>query len=251
MLKNILNKLIKLAGHKFAKYILAGWCFLENIFFPFPSDAIVIPMSISKPKKWLETFFIATFFAFLGAIVAYGIGSFMFYKVGVHIFELSGVDDPQKFLSIFYKKSTMIAFIVILFISGFTPLPFNLLAIASGFVHFNFIFFAFTALFTRGTRYFLLTYLFSKYGPKIQKQIETRFTNFMLWVVGSFIFVMVPGIPLKLLAIFWVDVFQSVNCPRLSAIATKSVENGMNSKHRMGNLPSSKENIGLLAFEVS
>ncbi|MFM7983567.1 MAG: hypothetical protein ACKPKO_30000, partial [Candidatus Fonsibacter sp.] len=95
----------------------------------------------------------------------------------------------QKFLSIFYKKSTMIAFIVILFISGFTPLPFNLLAIASGFVHFNFIFFALTALFTRGTRYFLLTYLFSKYGPKIQKQIETRFTNFMLWVVGSFIFV--------------------------------------------------------------
>jgi len=169
MLKNILNKLIKLAGHKFAKYILAGWCFLENIFFPFPSDAIVIPMSISKPKKWLETFFIATFFAFLGAIVAYG--------------------DPQKFLSIFYKKSTMIAFIVILFISGFTPLPFNLLAIASGFVHFNFLFFAFTALFTRGTRYFLLTYLFSKYGPKIQKQIETRFTNFMLWVVGSFVIV--------------------------------------------------------------
>ena len=189
MLKNILNKLIKLAGHKFAKYILAGWCFLENIFFPFPSDAIVIPMSISKPKKWLETFFIATFFAFLGAIVAYGIGSFMFYKVGVHIFELSGVDDPQKFLSIFYKKSTMIAFIVILFISGFTPLPFNLLAIASGFVHFNFIFFVLTALFTRGTRYFLLTYLFSKYGPKIQKQIETRFTNFMLWVVGSFVIV--------------------------------------------------------------
>ena len=96
MLKNILNKLIKLAGHKFAKYILAGWCFLENIFFPFPSDAIVIPMSISKPKKWLETFFIATFFAFLGAIVAYGIGSFMFYKVGVHIFELSKDRPPQK-----------------------------------------------------------------------------------------------------------------------------------------------------------
>jgi hypothetical protein len=70
-------------------------------------------------------------------------------------------------------------------------LPFNLLAIASGFVNFNFIFFAFTALFTRGTRYFLLAYLFSKYGSKIQKQIETRFFNFMLWVVGSFAIVIV------------------------------------------------------------
>ena len=96
----------------------------------------------------------------------------MFHKLGVHIFELSGVDDPKKFLAIFYKKSTMITFAFILFISGFTPLPFNLLAITSGFVHFNFPLFVATALFTRGSRYFLLTYLFSKFGPKIQEQIE-------------------------------------------------------------------------------
>ena len=31
--------------------------------------------------------------------------------------------------------------------------------------------------------------LIVKAPPEIQKQIETRFTNFMLWVVGSFIFV--------------------------------------------------------------
>jgi membrane protein YqaA with SNARE-associated domain len=34
---------------------LAVWCFLENIFFPFPSDAIVIPMSIAKPKDGLKS----------------------------------------------------------------------------------------------------------------------------------------------------------------------------------------------------
>ena len=186
MLKNLLNKLIKLAGHKLARYFLAVWCFLENIFFPFPSDAIVIPMSIAKPKRWYETFMIATVAAFLGAIVAYAIGSFMFNKLGVHIFELSGVDDPKKFLAIFYKKSTIIAFAFILFISGFTPLPFNLLAIASGFVGFNFFIFAATALFTRSSRYFLLTYLFSKYGPKIQKQIDKNFSSFVIWVIGSF-----------------------------------------------------------------
>ena len=185
MLKNLLNKLINLAGHKFAKYVLAVWCFLENIFFPFPSDAIVIPMSIAKPKRWYETFMIATVAAFLGAIVAYAIGSFMFNKLGVHIFELSGVDDPKKFLAIFYKKSTMIAFAFILFISGFTPLPFNLLAIASGFVHFNFPLFAATALFTRGSRYFLLAYFFSKFGPKIQEQIDKKFSTFSIYSINN------------------------------------------------------------------
>jgi len=186
MLKNLLNILIRLAGHKLAKYVLAVWCFLENIFFPFPSDAIVIPMSIAKPKRWFETFMIATIAAFVGALVAYAIGNYVFHKLGVHIFALSGVDDPQKFLAVFYKKSTLIAFTFILFISGFTPLPFNLLAIASGFIHFNFPLFAATALFTRGVRYFLLAYLFSKYGAKIQKQIDQKFSTFVIWVVGSF-----------------------------------------------------------------
>jgi membrane protein DedA with SNARE-associated domain len=84
----------------------------------------------------------------------------------------------------------MVTFAFILFISGFTPLPFNLLAIASGFVHFNFPLFAATALFTRGARYFLLAYLFSKYGPKIQKHIDEKFSTFVMWVVGSFVVVM-------------------------------------------------------------
>ncbi len=70
--------------------------------------AVIIPMSISKPKRWFETFAIATTAAFAGALVAYAIGNFMFHKLGVHIFELSGVDDPKKFLAIFYKKSTFI-----------------------------------------------------------------------------------------------------------------------------------------------
>ena len=186
MLKKLLKYLIKLAGHKKAKYFLAGWCFMENIFFPVPSDSIVIPMSISKPKRWFETFAIATIAAFLGALAAYAIGHYMFHKIGVYIFDWSGVSDPQKFLAIFHKKSTMIGFAFILFISGFTPLPFNLLAIASGFVSFNFPLFAATALFTRGSRYFVLAYFFSKYGSKIQQQIEKKFTTFLVWIIVSF-----------------------------------------------------------------
>ena len=77
--------------------------------------------------------------------------------------------------------------------SGFTPLPFNLLAITSGFVGFNFFLFAATALFTRTSRYFLLTYLFSKYGPKIQRQIDKNFASFVMWVIGSFAVVIAEG----------------------------------------------------------
>ncbi|MFM8244572.1 MAG: YqaA family protein [Candidatus Fonsibacter sp.] len=188
-LKKYLNSLINLAGHKRAKFFLGGWSFMENIFFPVPSDSIVIPMTIAKPKQWYEIFYIATIAATLGAIAAYFIGYYLFKTVGVTIFDWSGIDDPLFFQKKFYKKSTIIAFVIILFIAGFTPLPFNLLAITAGFVKFNFLIFLLTAIITRGGRYFLLTYLFSKFGPKIRKKIDTHFGTFMLWVVGSFIVV--------------------------------------------------------------
>ena len=43
----------------------------------------------------------------------------------------------------------MFPFIVTLFIAGFTPVPFKLLTITSGFIQFNLVVFIITCVFTR------------------------------------------------------------------------------------------------------
>ena len=59
----------------------------------------------------------------------------------------------------------------ILFLAGFTPLPYKVFTIVSGLIGFNFPIFILISLLSRGLRFFIVSYLSSKFG-------ET-FTNFM------------------------------------------------------------------------
>ena len=48
MLKNIYQKVLKLAGHKSSKFYLAVISFAESSFFPIPPDIMIIPMVVAK-----------------------------------------------------------------------------------------------------------------------------------------------------------------------------------------------------------
>jgi len=62
----------------------------------------------------------------------------------------------------------------LLAIAGFTPVPFKLLTITSGFVHFNFFYFVITSLLTRGLRFFIIAFLIGNFGPAMKLLIEKK-----------------------------------------------------------------------------
>ena len=61
-----------------------------------------------------------------------------------------------------------------MFLAGFTPLPFKLFTIASGIVGFNIFVFFFICLFTRGLRFFIVSYLTYLFGNKFSYFIEKK-----------------------------------------------------------------------------
>ena len=63
------------------------------------------------------------------------------------------------------------AWLGILFLAGFTPLPYKVFTIASGLISFNILIFIFISLISRGLRFFIVSYLSYKFGD--------LFTNFM------------------------------------------------------------------------
>ena len=75
------------------------------------------------------------------------------------------------------------AWIVLLVIAGFTPVPFKLLTISSGFIHFNFIIFILVASITRGSRFFLLAGLINIFGKKIVPLLEKGSSKIMLILI--------------------------------------------------------------------
>ena len=174
MLKKLFDKCVKLAASKFADYCLAIVSFIESSFFPIPPDVMVVPMVIAKREKYVKIFLIATLFSSLGAFFGYFIGSFFFNELGVKIFEFYGYDNTSFLKEKFQTNSGAFSWLLILFTAAFTPLPFKLVTIFSGFIQFNLFLFFLTCLFARGLRFFVVAYLSFKFGSSFSIFLERK-----------------------------------------------------------------------------
>ncbi len=174
MLKELYHKSLKLAAHKSSKYFLAFISFIESFIFPIPPDVLIIPMTIASRNRWFKIAFIATVSSVAGACLGYFIGYVFFNEVGIKIFELYGVDNASFLKDKVSSEGGVIAWMTLLAIAGFTPVPFKLLTITSGFVHFNLIYFIIVATLTRGARFFLIAFLIGNFGPAMKKIIEKK-----------------------------------------------------------------------------
>ena len=187
MFKDVYNKTIKLAGHKKSKSILGFISFIESFIFPIPPDVLIIPMTIARKQEWLRIGLIATLGSLLGACLGYFIGYVFFNEIGLRIFEIYGVDDASFLKDKVSSEGGVIAWITLLAIAGFSPVPFKLLTITSGFIHFNLFYFVIICLITRGSRFFLIAFLIGNFGPTMRKIIEKKLLKFSL--ILSIIFI--------------------------------------------------------------
>ena len=164
MFKNLYKKCLDLAGHKSSKYYLAIVSFVESSFFPIPPDVMVIPMVISKKGDFIKIFLITTIFSVLGGMLGYVIGAF-FFEFGAHIMSFYGYEDKlNNIKESLVRNDGFYAWLGILFLAGFTPLPYKVFTIASGLIGFNFLIFVLISLISRGLRFFLVSYLSYKFG---------------------------------------------------------------------------------------
>ena len=171
MFNNLYKKCLDLAAHKSSKYYLAIVSFVESSFFPIPPDVMVIPMVISKKNDFIKIFLITTFFSVLGGMLGYLIGAF-FFDFGTNIMNFYGYEDKLSNIKENLTNSdSFYAWLGILFLAGFTPLPYKVFTIASGLIGFNFFIFILISLISRGLRFFIVSYLSYKFGD--------LFTEFM------------------------------------------------------------------------
>ena len=171
MFNTLYKKCLNLAARKSSKYYLALISFVESSFFPIPPDVMVIPMVISKKTEFVKIFFIATIFSVLGGILGYFIGAF-FFDIAMQIMSFYGYEDKLiKLKNNLVNSDSFYAWLGILFLAGFTPLPYKVFTIASGLIGFNILIFIFISLISRGLRFFIVSYLSYKFGD--------LFTEFM------------------------------------------------------------------------
>ena len=192
MFQSLYKKCLNLAAHKSSNLYLGIVSFTESSFFPIPPDVMIIPMVIAKKKEYFKIFLIASLFSVLGGIFGYLLG-YLFYDLAIHVIEFYGYENKVENLKTSLSQgSGFFAWLSILFLAGFTPLPYKAFTIASGVVGFNLPIFIVVSLISRSLRFFIVAYLSYKFADLFTEFMEKHGSKWFT-IIGILI-VIVLGI---------------------------------------------------------
>lgn len=144
--------------------------FAESSIFPLPPDLMLGPMAAAEPSKWARYALNCTIASVMGGLAGYAIGYFLFESVGQWIISLFGYGGKEAALRAFYAEWG----VWFIFLKGLTPIPFKLVTIVSGAMQFSLPIFVVAATITRGIRFFVVAWVFQRFGPQIAPVLEKR-----------------------------------------------------------------------------
>ena len=172
MFQTLYKKCLELAAHKSSNFYLGLVSFIESSFFPIPQDAMIIPMVIAKKREYLKIFLIASIFSVLGGIFGYLMG-YLFFDLAMYVIEFYGYQNKVENLKLSMSQgSGFLAWLSILFLAGFTPLPYKAFTISSGLIAFNLPIFIIVSLISRSLRFFIVAYLSYRFGELFTEYME-------------------------------------------------------------------------------
>ena len=187
MLRRLYDWVMSLAATRHAERALAAVSFIESSVFPIPPDALLIPMVIAEPRRWVRIGFICTLFSVLGAFLGYAIGALLFDVVGQPILDFYG-GGPQ-FAEMTARYNEWGGWAVLF--AALTPFPYKVLTIFSGVSGLNLLIFTAVSIVGRGARFFFVAWLLQRYGTPIkgfiEKNLGVLFTLFMILLIGGLV----------------------------------------------------------------
>jgi len=184
LLKNLYNKVLLISAKPKAEIFLGSIAFIESSFFPIPPDLLLLPMALARPLKWIRLAIIATFFSVLGGVFGYFIGVFLWDTIGQSIIDFYHLENQfDVFRNNYNEKGALIVFI-----AGFTPIPYKLITISSGGMHLDLMTFIVASLLSRGARFFILTGIIRIFGDTAKKIIDKYFGMLTL-IIGLIVII--------------------------------------------------------------
>ncbi len=175
-----------------ALFLLA---FAEAVFFPVPPDVLLIALILGRTRKAFWFAGVTTAGSVLGAMVGYAIGYYVWENpsgefTGFAMFFFNHV--PGFTVELFDRISALFGkynFWVI-FVAGFTPIPYKVFTITGGVFQVHFAWFVLASVVSRASRFFVISMLIWKFGPGIKAFIDKYFNIlailFTILLVGGF-----------------------------------------------------------------
>ncbi|AOE50223.1 YqaA family protein [Kangiella sediminilitoris] len=179
---NIFTKLydacLRWARHRYAVYILGFISFIESIFFPIPTAAMLAPMALAKPHHALRLALIAMVTSVLGGVAGYLIGAFAFESwVLPWIHELGYTETYLRALDWFAEYGVWVVLI-----AGFSPVPYKIFTLTAGALSMAFVPFFIASIIARSAQFFLISGLIKWGGEQMQHKLR-QYVDWIGWGV--------------------------------------------------------------------
>ncbi|MCJ8268902.1 MAG: DedA family protein, partial [Psychrosphaera sp.] len=135
--------------------------FAESVFFFIPPDVMLAPMALSKPEKAWRFAFYTSVASVLGGMVGYLLGSLLFEPVVQPLLVSMGYEHKFATISEWFEEWG----IWVVFLAGFSPIPYKLFTITAGVLQMAFLPFVIGSAISRSLRFYLVAGLM-KWGGK-------------------------------------------------------------------------------------
>lgn len=160
------HRTIVWSRHRHAPYYLAAVSFAESSFFPVPPDVMLLSMGLAKPENAWQYALITTFFSVIGGILGYCIGWFSITFIYDYLVYFHYEASYQQVVNWFQHYG-----IWMIFLAGFSPIPYKLFTIAAGALQMAFLPFLLASLVGRALRFYLVSAIMFLYGSRLHQSL--------------------------------------------------------------------------------
>lgn len=165
------DKVMSWSTHRYATAWLMFVSFIESIFFPIPTDIMLIPMAMNRPKQALKLGIYTAIASAVGGMIGYALGYYAFDSVQEYIVKWGYQEHLETAMSWFKQWG-----ILVVFIAGFSPIPYKVFTICAGVMQMAFLPFVITSVISRAARFILVAKLAAwggqKFAHKLRQSIE-------------------------------------------------------------------------------
>jgi len=194
-LKNLYIWVLSWSNSRWGAFALFFLAFIESSFFPIPPDVLLFALCLGSRSKSIYYVIVCSLGSALGGIFGYSIGYFLWWN---------SAQEFSQFANFFFNTipgfSAEIFFDIkqkyeewnfwVIFVSGFTPIPFKVFTVSAGAFNINFNLFLIASLIARSARFLIIGGLIWRFGEPIRSFIDKYFNIlaflFSFLLIGSF-----------------------------------------------------------------
>ena len=177
----LINKILEKSSEPWYSAVVFFMTVCESIFLFIPPEVFMTPAIVADKRRAMPITLSAALGSLVGGAIAYMIGFWVFDSVGLWLIENFASIEKFEFTQAMFNKYG----IMIIILTAVTPIPYKLLAICAGFLHYPILLFLGVSALFRTGRFAIVGFLlwrFQRQANDIVKKYSWQLT------IGAIVF---------------------------------------------------------------